>query len=330
MNIHTYTAAHQPTQEGIHMNEIAVMQRGQLVDAQPITEALYIRFINYLDAKPKTVETYTRALRQLSGYLSSHGIGRPQREDILGFREDLKETGHKPTTIQNYITAARLFFQWTAQEGIYPNVAEHIKGATISKDHKKDYLTSKQVKKVLAGVDRTSIQGKRDYAMLLLMITGGLRTIEVSRAEIQDIRAVGDDTALFIQGKGRDEKTDYIKIQPKVEDAIRDYLKERGSLEPQQPLFCSTSHNSTGAALTTRSVSGIVKQRMREAGFDSTRLTAHSLRHTAVTLSLLGGEDLQKVQQFARHSNLATTMIYAHNLDRAKNKCEATIAAAIL
>ena len=76
-------------------------------------------------------------------------------------------------------------------------------------------------------------------------------------------------------------------------------------------------------------MSGIVKDRLVAAGYDSSRLTAHSLRHTAVTLSLLGGEDLQKVQQFARHSNLATTMIYAHNLDRAKNKCEATIANAI-
>ena len=165
--------------------------------------------------------------------------------------------------------------------------------------------------------------------MLALMITGGLRTIEVSRADIQDIRTVGDDSALFVQGKGREEKEEYVKIQPPVEDAIREYLKVRGVADMKDPLFASTSNNSKGSRLTTRSVSGIVKDRLVAAGYDSSRLTAHSLRHTAVTLSLLGGEDLQKVQQFARHSNLATTMIYAHNLDRAKNKCEATIANAI-
>jgi integrase/recombinase XerC len=312
-----------------NMNEITVYAQGELAAPQMITEDLFSRFTAFIDAKPKTVQTYTRAVRQFYAFLYRRGITQPQRADVLAFRDELKATGHKPTTVQNYITATRLFFQWTAQEGIYPNIAEHIKGATLSKDHKKDYLTSKQVKRVLASIDRSTLQGKRDYAMLALMITGGLRTIEVSRADIQDIRTVGDDSALFIQGKGREEKEEYVKIQPPVEDAIREYLKARGMADMRDPLFASTSNNSKGGRLTTRSVSGIVKDRLVEAGFDSSRLTAHSLRHTAVTLSLLGGEDLQKVQQFARHSNLATTMIYAHNLDRAKNKCEATIANAI-
>jgi len=311
------------------MNEITVYSGGELLAPQMITEDLYSRFTSFIDAKPKTVATYTRAIRQLATFFSTRGITQPQREDVLAFRDELKATGHKPTTVQNYITATRLFFQWTAQEGIYPNIADHIKGATLSKDHKKDYLTSKQVKRVLSSIDRDTLQGKRDYAMLALMITGGLRTIEVSRADIQDIRTVGDDAALFIQGKGRDEKEEYVKIQPPVEDAIREYLKARGTVAVTDPLFASTSNNSKGRRMTTRSVSGIVKDRLVAAGYDSSRLTAHSLRHTAVTLSLLGGEDLQRVQQFARHSNLATTMIYAHNLDRAKNKCEATIANAI-
>lgn len=311
------------------MEDLIVLDRGDLTVQQTITADLYSRFISYLDAKPKTVQTYTRALRQLMVYFKDHGISSPRREDILAYREWLKETGHKPTTIQNYITATRLFFQWTAQEGLYPNIADHLKGATLSKDHKKDYLTSKQMKKILGTIDTSSLQGLRDYAMLALMVTGGLRTIEVSRANVEDLRTAGDCTALYIQGKGREEKTDYVKIQPEVEDAIRAYLMARGSAAQEEPLFTSTSRNYKGGRLSTRSVSGIVKARMQAAGFDSERLTAHSLRHTAVTLSLLGGEDLQRVQQFARHANLSTTMIYAHNLDRAKNRCEATIAAAI-
>jgi integrase/recombinase XerC len=311
------------------MNNLQVVQPAEIMEAQPIiTEELFTRFIAFIDAKPKTIETYTRAIRQLLNFLSFKGITQPQREDIIAFREELK-ADHKATTVQNYITAARLFFQWTSQEGLYPNIADHIKGAKISKDHKKDYLTSKQVKAILGSVDRGTIQGLRDYAILALMITGGLRTIEVSRSNIEDLRAVGDSTALYIQGKGKDEKTDYIKIQPQVEEAIRDYLKALGITDQTQPLFTSTSNNSKGERLTTRSISGIVKKRLQEAGYNSDRLTAHSLRHTAVTLSLLGGNSLQEVQQFARHANITTTQIYAHNLDRAKNKCESTIAKAI-
>ena len=81
--------------------------------------------------------------------------------------------------------------------------------------------------------------------------------------------------------------------------------------------------------MTTRSISGIVKTRLKGAGFDSPRLTAHSLRHTAVTLSLLAGRDLAEVQQFARHSNIATTMIYNHSIEQAKNGCSEAIAQAI-
>lgn len=311
------------------MNSLTVVQRNELTNSQTIGADLFNRFISFLDAKPKTIETYTRALRQLFNYFSFNGITRPQREDIIAFREELKASGHKPTTIQNYIVATKLFFSWTAQEGLYPNIAEHLKGAKLNRDHKKDYLTSRQVKEVLEGVERDSLKGLRDYAILTLMVTGGLRDIEVSRADIGDLRTAGESTVLYIQGKGRDEKTDYIKISPQVERAIRAYLTARGTVGDTEPLFTSTSNNNSGQRMTTRSISGIVKNRLKQAGYDSPRLTAHSLRHTAVTLSLLAGRDLAEVQQFARHANIATTMIYNHSIEQAKNGCSEAIAQAI-
>lgn len=311
------------------MNSLTVIQGNEIMNSQTIGADLFNRFISFLDAKPKTIETYTRALRQLFNYFSFNGITQPQREDIIAFREELKASGHKPTTIQNYIVATKLFFSWTAQEGLYPNIAEHLKGAKLNRDHKKDYLTSRQVKEVLEGVERDSLKGLRDYAILTLMVTGGLRDIEVSRADIGDLRTAGESTVLYIQGKGRDEKTDYIKISPQVERAIRAYLTARGTVGDTEPLFTSTSNNNSGQRMTTRSISGIVKNRLKQAGYDSPRLTAHSLRHTAVTLSLLAGRDLAEVQQFARHANIATTMIYNHSIEQAKNGCSEAIAQAI-
>lgn len=303
--------------------------KNNLQQTEAISTELFYRFISYLDAKPKTVETYTRALRQLFKYFSFNGITHPQRDDIISFREDLKTSGHKPTTIQSYITATRLFFSWTAQEGFYPNIADHLKGAKLNRDFKKDYLTSRQVKEILSKVERESIKGLRDYAMLSVMITCGLRDIEVSRANISDIRNIGENTVIYIQGKGKEEKTDYIKLNPTVEKAIRVYLSLRGTADESEPLFTSTSNNNKDKRLSVRSISGIVKNRLRCAGYDSPRITAHSLRHTAVTLSLLAGKDITEVQQFARHSNISTTMIYNHSLDRAKNSCSEAIAQAI-
>lgn len=313
------------------MNELIISDQSRALTAQKALSAdLFSRFISFLDAKPKTVETYTRALRQLFNYLSLNGsLQNPTREDIVAFREELKASGHKPTTVTNYINATRLFFQWTEQEGLYPNIAAHIKGAKLDRDFKKGYLTSRQVKAVLEKVERDSLHGLRDYAMLVLMVTGGLRTIEVSRANIGDLRTAGDNTVLYVQGKGRDEKTEYIKIDAKVEEALRYYLKARGENNPEAPLFASLSNNSRGQRMTTRAISGVVKEHLREAGYDSDKLTAHSLRHTAVTLSLLAGKDITEVQQFARHANIATTMVYNHAIDKAKNGCSEAIAKAI-
>lgn len=313
------------------MNELTTVQQNTAIaERQTVGAELFNRYIDFLDSSPKTVETYTRALRQLFSYFSLNGITQPTRADILAFRDELKASGHKPTTVQNYITATKIFFSWTEQEGLYPNVADRLKGAKLDREHKKDYLTSRQVKEVLAGVDRSTEQGLRDYAMLFLMVTGGLRTIEVSRANIGDLRTLGDNSVLYVQGKGREEKTDYIKLSAPAEQAIRAYLKARGEKDEEAPLFSSTSNNNRGARLTTRSVSGIVKTRLQQAGYDSEKLTAHSLRHTAVTLSLLAGKDITEVQQFARHANIATTMIYNHALDKAKNGCSEAITQAIM
>ena len=180
--------------------EALTIRESQSLQAQAITEEMYQRFINYLDASPKTIETYKRAIRQFIKYIASAGIIQPTREDIIAFRDNLKATC-KPTTVQNYIIAVRLFFQWTEQEGLYPNIAQHIKGAKLTKEHKKDYLTSSQVKAVLEGIERDTPQGRRDFAIFTLMITGGLRDIEVSRANIEDLGTEGESKELYLNGK---------------------------------------------------------------------------------------------------------------------------------
>ncbi|MGF3072257.1 tyrosine-type recombinase/integrase [Facklamia sp. P13069] len=302
----------------------------------PITTAnnvdfgeFYNMFINYIDASENTIKTYTRAIKQFIKFMYDNGVTQPKREDILRYRQTLLEDGKKASTIQNYIIAIRQLFNFTEAKGLYPNIAKGVKGAKISKSHKKDYLTSKQAGSVLNRINTDDLKGLRDYAIVALMLTGGLRTIEVSRANIEDMRAVGDSTALYIQGKGRDDRTEYIKVIAEVEEAIRAYLSARGQTDFKAPLFASTSNNNAGERMTTRSISGIVKTALVDAGFNNDRLTAHSLRHTAGTLNLLNGGTLEETQQLLRHQNIGTTMIYLHHLEREKNNSEARIGKAI-
>lgn len=309
------------------MNNITASGNNQIIGSQATMAELYGRFIAYIDATPKTIDTYRKSLKQMFNYFNLNGITQPKREDILSYREHLKTAGYKPTTTQGYITAARLFFQWAAQEGLYPNIADRIKGAKLNRDHKKDYLTTRQAKEVLKAAKKDTLQGLRDYAIITLMMTCGLRTIEVIRANIEDMRTAGDNMALYLQGKGREEKTEFINLPEAAEKAIRSYLKARQATDPTEPLFTSLSNNSKGQRLSTRAISGLVKEKLIIAGYDSPRLTAHSLRHTAVTLSILAGKELSEVQQYARHADINTTMIYNHSLEMAKNGCSEAVAA---
>ena len=292
-------------------------------------EAIINNFFNFLDVTANTANAYRKALKQLFNYFHNYGVVNPNRDNVVNFKRDLESKGRKPSTIALYLAAARRFFLWTEQTGIYPNICAGVKAPKLERGHKKDYFSANQVKSILTEIDRSNLEGLRNFAIMALMTTGGLRTVEVTRASIEDLRVVGGVSVLYIQGKGRTDKTEFVKLTPQVEAAIRDYLKARGEVEAQAPLFSSVSKRNKGARLTTRTIRGLCKNAMKAAGFNSERLTAHSLRHTAVTLALLSGQDLAEVQHFARHHNISTTQIYAHNIDRMKSQCEMAISNAI-
>ena len=308
------------------MNEI--INRNQTL-ATYRSEELIRDFLEYSDVKKTSEESYIKNLRPLFRYLAQNGITQPTRADIKAYREMLLET-KKETTVSAYMTTCRLFFKWTEKAGLYPNIADRIKGAKVNADFKKDNLTASQVKEILQSIDQDTETGRRDYAMFLLMVVSGMRTCEVITANIEDLTVRGNRTCINVKGKGRDGKDEYINIPAEVEQVIRKYLQGRDNTEPDAPMFTSTSNSNRGQRLTTRSIRRIIKNRMKSVGLDSERLTAHSTRHTAITLALLQGESIEEAQVFARHRDVSTTMRYAHIIDKANNNCSSAIASAIL
>ena len=147
----------------------------------------------------------------------------------------------------------------------------------------------------------------------------------MQRADIEDIKTIAGEKVLFIQGKGREEKDEYKKITPEVWEALSDYLEARTDKSKKAPLFTGTSNRAKGERLTEPSISRIIKGVFKAAGYDSDRITAHSLRHTSVTMLLKAGATIQEAQQHARHADPATTGIYAHNIEREKQHTEQRI-----
>ena len=133
---------------------------------------------------------------------------------------------------------------------------------------------------------------------------------------------------LLVHGKGRDEKDNFVILTEKAYKPIADYLATRGDIKAQEPLFTSTSNNSKGERLSTRSISYIAKEGLKAIGLNERSFTAHSLRHTTAVNILRGGGSLEQAQFTLRHSNPATTQIYTATLDeerRLQNSGEALI-----
>ena len=294
-------------------------------------ENLMERFIKFAGVAEKSATTYITALRQMFKYFHSNEIINPKRTDLENWRDSLIDGGKSAATIQLYITSCKLFFRWLAQEEIYKNIADNLKSRVrISHEHKKDALTAKQSKDLLKSAKgKNSLKDKRNAAIVALMMTAGLRTIEICRADVGDIRTIDGATFLFVQGKGRSEKAECVRLAPQVYSLIQKYLKARGKVAGNEPLFTSTSNRCKNARLDTQTVRKMIKSNLRGIGLDSSRLTAHSLRHTAATVMLLAGIELAKVQMVLRHKNINTTMIYNNAVERLKNTAELSAANAI-
>lgn len=302
------------------------------------SQNLFSSWIEYVDAKPKTIRTYNRAIRQFMLYLNQNDISTPTTQDIKNFRDDLKKD-HEAATVQLYLEAVKLFFKWTAQLGLYPNVADRVKGVEIDPEYKKDYLSAKQARRVLDQINQSTLKGKRDYAIICLMITTGVREIEVSRANVGDLSTKDDlgFTALYVQGKGRDSRNVYVKVEGHTLQALNEYLQERvkvsgKQLRAKEPLFESVAYNQSKedpGRMSTRSIRKIGKNALLDAGLNSPRLTTHSFRHTAATLNLKAGGSLAETQELLRHKSISTTMRYSHILNREKNNSEERVGNAI-
>lgn len=298
----------------------------QLTRANATTADVMAAYLAELDATDKTRETYARALRQYAAWLDAEGLAleRTTRADVMAYKRHLADT-KSANTCNAYLVAVRGLYAWLNARTGYPNVAEGVRGLKRAAQSSKDALTLTQARDLLAA-PAEGVAGLRDRAMVALMLRRGLRTVEVSRADVGDLRQVGGAAVLYVQGKGHAAKDDFIVLGEECERAVSAYLKARRDsgedVADNSPLFAATGNRNRGGRMTTRSISRVAKGAMQGQGIDSPRITAHSLRHTAVTLSLVGGATVQEAQAMARHANVSTTLIYAHNLERMEARAE--------
>ena len=290
------------------------------------------RWLKFAAVAEKSMTTYKGALKQLFLYFADNNITVPARADIENWRDSLIEGGKSASTVALYMTAAKLFFRFLAQEEIFPNVADHVKNRVkISVNHKKDSISVNQANNLLEVSKGDSLKALRDRAIIALLLSCGLRSVEICRADICDIRQIEGRNFLYVQGKGRSDKAESVEVPAKVMKLINQYLKAREKtfgkkIGRGEPLFTSTANRNKNKRLDTRTIRGLVKGNLRKIGIDTPTVSCHSLRHFAASTMVMQKVELPNIQQALRHKNLATTMIYLNYFTRIKNRAECAVA----
>ena len=164
------------------------------------------------------------------------------------------------------------------------------------------YLTLEESRQLLSSVEGQNRD--RDYCILTLFLNCGLRISELVGLNLTDIR----EDHLRVMGKGGKERVVY--LNEACVSALNRYLAVRAAIPcaDRRALFVTSRHER----ISKSAVHALVKKHLSEAGLDSTKYSAHKLRHTAATLMLRNGVDVRTLQELLGHEHLNTTEIYTH------------------
>ncbi len=271
-------------------------------------------FQEYLDGKSKeTVGTYRRSLNTFEKWFVRQQGGFQFTEDgIRAYKTYLmEERGLSQVSVSTYLTAIRRFCQYLTDAGfLEENPAKGVKGNRRPDTHSRSVLTETDIDQLLEVMGEPTQIGKRDEAMVYLMLFAGLSEIEIVRANVEDLEQTLMGWYLRVQGKGRTVKDQQAPIDPPVLERIQAYLDTRGRVKPEDPLFVSHGHRSAGQRLNTRSVRSRINGHLKAAGIKRKGVSPHSLTHTAALIWLNQGMPLEEVKERMRHGTLDTTMIY--------------------
>lgn len=268
-----------------------------------------------------TAYTYWTNLQPFLVWIKKQEITHPQISDLERYISYLKNENYKDSTIKSYQNALGQFFKWMEREGRYLNISKHIDSPSFTKKHTKDALEEDEVIRIVTDLyeKADTLTGKRNFALFLLLVTTGVRTIEVCRADVQDLRTRGGLPILDVQGKGKREADEFVRVPTHVNKAIREYINARKNIREDSPLFASHSNRNQGGRMDTKSVSRIIRNILIQNNVKTPRITAHSMRHTAATLNLLNGGSLRETQKLLRHKSVRTTEIYTHDMEDLDN-----------
>ena len=288
----------------------------------PALQAFFTeRLITQPNASPQTIAAYRDTFRLLLRFAHQQTGKAPFQLDIDDLDAPLigafltyleHDRGNSPRTRNARLGAIHSFYRYAALE--HPEHAHTIARimAIPTKRHERNivsYLDLGEIKALLAAPDLRTWLGRRDHALLALMIQTGVRVSELTGLCVGDVH-LGVGANIRVTGKGRKKRA--IPLTGETTAVLRPWLKERRG-QPDEPLFPTRR----GRPLSRYSVGAIVTRHVTTAAANCPLLTAkrttpHTLRHTNAMLLRAKGVDIATIALWLGHETTQTTHIYEH------------------
>ncbi|CAE6789607.1 Tyrosine recombinase XerC [Paraburkholderia domus] len=270
---------------------------------------------------PRTRRAYQTDLQDFMGFAGIRQADEFRivtRAHVLAWRKVLEERALSGATIRRKLAALSSLFEYLCEKNAVDfNPVRGAKRPRVdSYEGKTPALGDHQARALLDAPDPTTLKGKRDRALLSVLLYHGLRREELCKLTVRDIHARRGVLHLRIHGKGN--KLRYLPLHAGSAGRIHAYLEavEHGH-SPDAPLF-QPARRKTHAGLTADGVYKIVLAYAAAVHINVQGFGVHSLRATAATNALEHEADIARVQEWLGHANIATTRIY----DRRRNRPE--------
>ena len=282
------------------------------------------QFFEYLQVEkgcsPLTIRNYRHYLNRLINWLGKEGIRQTLKDinpDVVrGYRVYLsnlpdRKGGTLSRRTQGYhVIALRSFLKWLLKNDQPVMAPDKIDLPKVAERQVK-FLTGNMVDRLLNAPTLSTIQGKRDKAILEVLFSTGLRVselikldrdkIDLDRREFGIIGKGGRARVVFLSVRSADWLNKYLNERPDKYKPV--FIRHKGKVEPTTP--------DEKMRLTPRSVQRMIKKYVRKIKLP-VDATPHVLRHSFATDLLMAGADIRSVQEMLGHKNISTTQIYTH------------------
>ena len=307
---------------------------GMTTEIQPLSSATRAltapEFARLADVPPEaqwfanldSAQTRRAYQNDLNAFMRFTGIVQPEefrsitRSHVLAWRADLEKQMLSGATIRRKLAALASLFDYLCEcNAVLHNPVRGVKRPAVDTlEGKTPALGDAQARALLNAPPGDTLKGKRDRAILAVLLFHALRREELTKLCVkdfaQDRRGVPH---LRVQGKGG--KLRFIPTHPSALRLVVEYLEASGhSQEAEGPLFRrirAPKAAQAASALTPGSVyADVVVFYMKQVGISGENMGPHALRATAATSALEHNADIAKVQEWLGHASISTTRVY--------------------